>query len=54
MSIKVFYKNCNMKDDCKVSDKSGELSNELSKILTQAAEYEKENVEKSSIYKKRS
>ena len=33
LSIKVFYKNCNMKDDCKVSDKSGELSNELSKKI---------------------
>jgi len=51
LSIKVFYKNCNMKDDCKVSDKSGELSNELSKkILTQAAVYEKENVGKKIPY----
>ena len=42
--VKVFYKNCSMQNNCKVSDRSGDLSNELTKkILTKAAVYEKEN-----------
>ena len=33
-----------MQNNCKVSDRSGDLSNELTKkILTKAAVYEKEN-----------
>jgi len=45
LSIKVFYKNCSMTANCKVTDRSGELANELGrKILTKAAIYEKENV----------
>ena len=47
LSIKVFYKNCSMTANCKVTDRSGELANELGrKILTKAAIYEKENVGK--------
>ena len=42
--VKVFYKNCSMQNNCKVSDRSNELSNELTKkILTQAAVYEQDN-----------
>ena len=37
-------KNCSMQNNCKVSDRSNELSNELTKkILTQAAVYEQDN-----------
>ena len=42
LKIKVFYKNCSMDGNCKVTDKSPELSNELKKqILSKAAVYEK-------------
>ncbi len=42
VAVKVFYKNCSMQNNCKVSDKSDELSAELTKrILTKAALYEK-------------
>ena len=45
--IKVFYKNCSMQNNCKVSDKSGELSSELAKkILSKAAIYEKDTFSK--------
>ena len=51
LSIKVFYKNCSISMDCKITDRSGELSTELSKkILTQAAIYEKESVGKKKKY----
>ena len=51
LSIKVFYKNCSMSANCKVSDRSGELANELStKILVKAAIYEKQNVGKKEPY----
>ena len=51
LSIKVFYKNCSMSTNCKVSDRSGELANELStKILVKAAIYEKQNVGKKEPY----
>ena len=51
LSIKVFYKNCSMTANCKVTDRSGELANELGrKILTKAAIYEKENVGKKVPY----
>ena len=43
LSIKVFYKNCSMQNSCKVTDRSGELSTELTKkILSRAAIYEKQ------------
>ena len=42
LSVKVFYKNCSMQNNCKVTDRSNELSNELTKkILTKAAIYSK-------------
>ena len=45
--VKVFYKNCSMQDNCKVSDRSSELSTELTKkILSKAAIYEKETQSK--------
>ena len=45
--VKVFYKNCSMQDNCKVSDRSDELSSELAKkILTKAAVYEKDTFSK--------
>ena len=45
--VKVFYKNCSMQDNCKVSDRSSELSTELAKkILSKAAIYEKETQSK--------
>ena len=45
--VKVFYKNCSMQDTCKVSDRSNELSNELTKkILSKAAIYEKDTQSK--------
>ena len=47
--VKVFYKNCSMQDNCKVSDRSGELSSELTKkILSKATIYEKD-----TFYKKK-
>ena len=53
LAIKVFYKNCSMQDNCKVSDRSSDLSAELTKkILTQAAIYEKNSKDKNkSSYK---
>ena len=51
LSIKVFYKNCSMSNNCVVTDRSGDLANDLSrKILTQAAVYEKQNVGKNEPY----
>jgi len=45
--VKIFYKNCSMQDNCKVSDRSDELSSELAKkILSKAAIYEKDTVSK--------
>ena len=45
--VKVFYKNCSMQDNCKITDRSGELSSELAKkILSKAAIYEKDTVSK--------
>ena len=47
LNIKVFYKNCSMQSNCKISDKSGNLSGELArKILSKAAIYEKETQSK--------
>ena len=47
LNIKVFYKNCSMQSNCKISDKSENLSDELSrKILSKAAIYEKETQNK--------
>lgn len=51
LSIKIFYKNCSMSSDCKVTDRSGELANELTKkILTQAAVYEKQGGKRKEKY----
>ena len=51
LSVKVFYKSCSMATDCKVSDRSDALAEELSrKILTKAAVYEKEKGSKSEPY----
>tara|TARA_B100002052_G_scaffold53654_1_gene46836 strand:+ start:136 stop:693 length:558 start_codon:yes stop_codon:yes gene_type:complete len=45
--VKVFYKNCSMQNNCKISDRSNELSNELTKkILTKAAVYEQDTRDK--------
>ena len=45
--IKVFYKNCSIQQTCKITDRSGALSNELTeKILKKAALYEKEDKSK--------
>ena len=42
--VKVFYKNCSVQQTCKITDKSGVLSDDLTKkILNKAAVYEKEN-----------
>ena len=42
--VKVFYKNCSVQQNCKITDKSGVLSDDLTKkILNKAAVYEKEN-----------
>ena len=42
--VKVFYKNCSVQQTCKISDRSGVLSDELTKkILSKAALYEQEN-----------
>ncbi len=44
LSVKVFYKNCGISNNCKISDRSSELSTDLSeKILKKAAIYKKEN-----------
>ena len=44
LAVKVFYKKCSMQNNCKVSDRSSDLANELTKkILTKAAFHEKEN-----------
>ena len=45
--VKVFYKNCSVQQTCKISDRSGALSDELTKkILSKAALYEQENKSK--------
>ena len=42
LNIKVFYKKCSIEQTCRITDKSGILSNDLtSKILAKAAVYEK-------------
>ena len=47
LTVKVFYKNCSVQQTCKITDRSGALSGELTKkILTKAAVYEKENKSK--------
>ena len=47
LEVKVFYKNCSVDQTCKISDRSGVLSEELTrKILTKAAVYEKQNQSK--------
>ena len=47
LAIKVFYKKCSIQENCQVTDRSEELSNQLTKkILTQAAVYEKTNQSK--------
>ncbi len=47
LNIKVFYKNCSIQNNCKISDKSENLSGELArKILSKAAIYEKETQNK--------
>ena len=45
--VKVFYKNCSVQQTCKITDRSGALSEDLTKkILSKAAVYEKENKSK--------
>ncbi len=47
LAIKVFYKNCSMQNNCKVTDRSSQLSAELTKkILSTAAIYKKEGLKK--------
>ena len=47
LSVKVFYKNCSMQNNCKVTDRSSELSTELTKkILKKAAIYGKDTQNK--------
>ncbi len=47
LTIKVFYKNCSMQNNCRVSDKSNELSSELTgRILKRAASYKKQSQSK--------
>ncbi len=47
LSIKVFYKNCSMQNNCKVTDRSSQLSAELTKkILSTAAVYKKQGLKK--------
>ena len=47
LSVKVFYKNCSMQNNCKVTDRSNELSTELTKkILSKAAIYGKDTQNK--------
>ena len=44
LSVKVFYKKCSVQNSCQISDRSGDLSADLSKkILTKASIYKKEN-----------
>ena len=50
LAIKVFYKNCSVQQTCRITDKSGALSNELAnKILTKAAVYEKQSDSKNKV-----
>ena len=50
LAIKVFYKNCSVEQSCKITDRSGSLSTELTKkILTKAAFYEKESKSKKKV-----
>ena len=50
LAIKVFYKNCSVQQSCRITDKSGALSNELvNKILTKAAIYEKQGGSKNKV-----
>ena len=45
--VKVFYKSCSVQQSCKISDRSGVLSDDLTnKILSKAALYEKEKESK--------
>ena len=47
IKIKVFYKNCSLQENCKITDKSNDLSSDLKgKILKKAAIYEQENMSK--------
>ena len=47
LKVKVFYKNCSIQQNCKVTVRSSILSEELTKkILSKAAVYEKENKSK--------
>ena len=47
LAIKVFYKNCSMQNNCKVTDRSGQLSAELTKkILSTATIYKKQGFKK--------
>ena len=47
LSVKVFYKKCSIQRNCEISDRSDELSAELTKkILTKASIYKKENKSK--------
>ncbi len=47
LDIKIFYKECNQNDNCKVSQKTGTLIAELKKsILSKAAVYKKQNKDK--------
>ena len=47
LSVKVFYKNCSMQNNCKVTDRSSQLSAELTKkILSTAAVYKKQGLKK--------
>jgi len=47
INLKIFYKNCNPSNECVISEKSGNLVNELKKqILKKATVYKKEAEEK--------
>ena len=47
LDIKIFYKKCNENENCKVSERGGELVTELKKkILSKAAIYKKERKDK--------
>ena len=47
LAVKVFYKQCSIQETCKITDRSDELSFELSKkILTKAAVYQEQNKSK--------
>ena len=47
INLKVFYKNCNPSNECSVSEKSGNLVNELKKqILKKATAYKKQSEKK--------